>query len=375
MNERSNPMLLPPRSERDLADAEITFAELLQDSGYTTAHFGKWHIGGGGPERHGFDASDGNIGNEAAARYADPNPVDIFGMAERAELFMQDASASKRPFFVQLSWLALHNPENALEATKAKYADRGTRGRRINRAAITEDLDTGVGRVLDAIERLGLTENTYVIYMSDNGGTGRGTLAGSKGTLFEGGLRVPLIVRGPGIKAGSWSHVPVVGYDLYPTFLEWAGIDERPEPLEGGSLAKLLAGAVGHVERARPELVFHFPHYQNGTTPQSAIYADGYKLIRWYEDGRTSLFNIETDVLERTDLAERDADRAERLESRLQTILDELGAELPGPNPSYDPDQATTAGARRGASGGGRQPDGERRRRGGGRRRGNQPGG
>jgi arylsulfatase A len=351
----SNPRLIPPRSARDLPDEETTVAELLLESGYATAHFGKWHIGGGGPERHGFQVGDGDLGNEAAARFTDPNPVDIFGMAERAEQFMEQAQRDGRPFFIQLSWHALHAPENALSATREKYA-RTSRagGRQADRAAISEDLDTGVGRVLAALDRLGLSENTYVIYMSDNGGGGggRGPLSGGKGSLGEGGLRVPFIVRGPGVASGSWCHVPIVGYDLFPTYLEWAGVKEMPDRLEGGSIASLLRGDGGRVHRPAEELVFHFPHYQSGDGPHSAIRLGTSKLIKFHETGRVALYDLAVDIAERHDLHGDMRDRAADLERRLDAHLARIGAAMPVVNDLYDPDRETTT---RRAAGGARR--------------------
>lgn len=347
--QRYNTKLVAPRNVRPISTSATTFAELLQEAGYATAHFGKWHIDGGGPEQHGFDVSDGNLGNEAAAKFKDPNPVDIFGMAGRAEQFMMDAQSSDKPFYVQLSWHALHAPGNALKSTIAKYEAAGVgRDRQVQRAAITEDLDTGVGRVLDALDRLGLSENTYVIYMSDNGGGGsrQGELSGGKGSLGEGGIRVPLIVRGPGVEAGSWCHSRVVGYDFYPTFLEWAGVDAVPadvaKQLEGGSLAGLLRGKTQAVKRSSDDMVFHFPHYQSGGTPHSAIYSNEYKLIKHYETGQLALFNIDQDPGERNDLTDSHRDIALTLEKRLDTYLKTVDAQMPLPNERYDPDQPTT---------------------------------
>ena len=167
--------LLEPRNVKSISADETTIAELLEQAGYTTAHYGKWHISGGGPEKHGFDESDGDTGNENAFKFVDPNPVDIFGMAERTEAFMAKAKQAKKPFFIQLSWNALLAAENANKATMAKY-EKALSGesdfRRIKTAAITEDLDAGVGRVMASIDKLGLSDNTFVIYMSDNGSGG-----------------------------------------------------------------------------------------------------------------------------------------------------------------------------------------------------------
>ncbi|MEM6855753.1 MAG: sulfatase-like hydrolase/transferase, partial [Planctomycetota bacterium] len=320
----ANPPLLPPQNVRPISSSQTTLAELLQEAGYTTAHFGKWHLDGGGPENHGFDVSDGNIGNEASSKYTDPNPVDLFGMAERAEAFMQQADDRGQPFYVQLSWLALHSPANALKSSIEKYENAGLGNeRQVNRAALTHDMDTAVGRVMDALDRLGLADNTYVVFMSDNGGTGGNgdrrnrrratnsnhtpTLAGGKGSLWEGGIRVPLIIRGPGIAADSWSHTRVVGYDLFPTFLDVAGradlLNETSHPVEGGSLVPVLTGRSDEVDRDREELVFHFPHYQTNDGPHSAIFLDQYKLIRFDTTQRLALFDIDADPYEQNDLA------------------------------------------------------------------------
>lgn len=353
--------LIEPRNVKSISANETTVAELLKQAGYTTAHYGKWHIAGGGPEKHGYDESDGDTGNENAFKFVDPNPVDIFGMAERTEAFMAKAKQAKKPFFIQLSWNALHAAENANKATTAKY-EKALSGesdfKRIKTAAITEDLDAGVGQVLEAIDRLGLTGNTYVIYMSDNGaGGGKKVLAGGKGGVWERGIRVPFIVRGPGVKPNSWSHTRVVGYDLYPTFCEWAGIKAAslPKELEGGSIAGLLANdGRGDVKRVREELIFHFPHYQ-GDAPHSAIMLGDLKLLHFYEDHHDELYDLANDISERRDLvAQRPAD-AKKLRERLGKYLAAVNAQLPTVNPDYDPSKEPAI--KGGGKGGDKKPD------------------
>lgn len=335
--------LVEPRLIKNIASEETTIGELLRAAGYATAHYGKWHIAGGGPEKHGYDESDGDTGNEYAYKFKDPNPVDIFGMAQRAEAFMAKNQKAGKPFYIQLSWNALHASENALEATKAKYEKlaTGNNSKRATTAAITEDLDTGVGRVLDSLNRLGLAGSTYVLYMSDNGAGGgkKSGLSGGKGTVSEGGIRVPLIVRGPGVKADSWCHTPVVGFDLLPTFCEWAGVpsSKLPRGIEGGSIAGLISNAgQGSVKRTREELVFHFPHYQSDADgPQSAILLGKFKLMKFYEDDRVELFDLSTDISERNDLAARLPAESARLRARLEKYLNEIDAQLPTPNPEF----------------------------------------
>jgi len=336
--------LVEPQLIKNLSREEVTCGELLRQAGYATAHYGKWHIAGGGPGEHGYDEHDGDTGNEEAFRFTDPNPVDIFGMADRAAAFMDRSARAGKPFFIQLSWNALHAPGNALKATLAKYErmDDGGRGKRAATAAITEDLDTGVGRVLEAIDRLGLGPDTYVIYVSDNGAGGggrRGGLSGGKGSVWEGGIRVPLIVRGPGVAANSWCHVPVVGYDLLPTFCEWARIPaaKLPRGIEGGSLASVLqADGRGEVRRPSESLVFHFPHYQSGNTPHSAIRLGSLKLIKFYENDSVKLFDLSRDIGERDDLAARMPAEATRLRAALEKQLLAVHAQLPEKNPRYD---------------------------------------
>ena len=354
--------MIEPRNVRSIPAAEVTIGELLQSAGYATAHYGKWHIGGDGPAANGYHESDGNIGNEYAYRYADPNPADIFGMARRAAKFMEKNKRAHRPFFIQMSWHALHAPENAMKKTLAKYAQRMGRpvsDKRVGRAAIAENLDTGVGMVVEAIDRLGLSNNTFVIYMSDNGGGGgkarrvRGAglaggkvgLAGGKGGVWEGGIRSPMIVRGPGVPAGSWCHERIVGYDLFPTYCQWAGIpsSKLPSEIEGGSITDLLDDGRGVVKRKRDEMVFHFPHYQGVDGPHSALFLGNYKLMKFYEDNRMGLFDVEADISEQNDLAQRFPRKAKELNGLLVRYLNDVDAQMAVPNPQYDPSRIQNA--------------------------------
>jgi len=335
--------LIPPVIVRQIADRETTIGEALKRAGYATAHFGKWHLRGGGPGRHGFDAHDGDTGNKDAAPFKDPNPVDIFGISKRANAFMEASVKAGKPFYVQLSHHALHYPEHSLKATQEACARRRPRAnpRETAVAAMTENLDTGVGVVLDAIDRLGIADSTYVLYMSDNGaggGRGRGPLRGGKGSVWEGGIRVPLIIRGPGVEAGACCHARVVGYDLFPTFCELAGvIGPLPKGIEGGSIVPLFGDGKGVVKRPREELGFHFPHYQGPDGPHSALLLGDHKLIRFYETGATELYDLKKDVGERRDLAPVMAHRAKALGRQLDQYLRSVSAQMPTPNPQYDP--------------------------------------
>lgn len=338
--------LIPPPGIRAISQKEITIGELLQKAGYATAHYGKWHIDGGGPESHGYDESDGNTSNIDAAAFKDPNPVDIFGMADRAIDFMKRNQKAKKPFFIQLSFNALHYSENAKLESVQRMSDRVSAAgasmmkRQIQRLALAEDLDEGVGKVLTAIDALGLSGNTYVIYMSDNGGSEEpeGGLNGKKGSVWERGIRVPLIVRGPSIKPNTWSHQSVVGYDLFNTFCEIADISEPlPKGVEGGSLLDIFQGNDQPVKRPNDGLVFHFPNYKDEYTPHSSIILGGMKLIKIYESSELKLFNISKDISESKNLAEASPEQAEILHQKLNTYLADVGAKLPISNPEYDP--------------------------------------
>ncbi len=356
--------MIEPNLIKNIAASEITIGEQLKKAGYATAHYGKWHIAGGGPGEHGYDEHDGDTGNENAYKFVDPNPVDIFGMAERSAKFMEKNAKAGTPFFIQLSWNALHAPENALKATLAKYEKKmGEKdSKRVNTAAITEDLDTGVGMVMDAIDRLKLSNNTYVIYMGDNGsGGGRKSLSGGKGDVWEGGIRVPLIVRGPDVKANSWCHTRVVGYDWYPTFCELAGIDLKtlPKGIEGGSMLSLLNHeGQGEVKRVRDDMVFHFPHYQSDDGPHSAIYLGNLKLLRFYETDTVKLFDLSKDIGERNDISSNMPKETAELKLRLEKYLTDVHAQMATMNPNFDPSQPAVSrrggkGAEKGGKGGG----------------------
>ncbi len=332
--------LIPPPSRSHIEAGEVTIGELLQSAGYRTAHYGKWHLGGGGPGNHGYDESDGDTGNRDAAPHVEPNPVDIFGMSSRAQAFMETSRNAGKPFFIQMSFYALHYPQNASRSLVEKYQALNPRGREreIGRAAISEDLDRGVGELMAKIEELGIGDRTYVIYMSDNGSSTGNTLNGGKGDVWEGGIRVPLMVRGPGIAANSWNHQRVVGYDFYPTFCKLAGVKQKlPSTTEGGLIDHLFHGSSEPVKRPREELVFHFPHYQ-GDAPHTALFLGDYKLIRFYEDHSLQLYNVSEDIGERNNLLSEKPDLADQMLARMDAYLEAVNAGLPTPNPNYDPE-------------------------------------
>ena len=354
-----------------------TIGTVLGRAGYATAYFGKWHLGTVGPGEFGFDASDGPTGNENGNVQDPANPKDIFGITERGSAFMEKSVKEGRPFYLQLWHYAVHGPlqslKETLEASEAR--PKGEVHTDPTFAATTEDLDAGVGMTLKKIEELGIADNTFVIYMSDNGAGPRFSpntpLANGKGSLWEGGIREPLIVRGPGVKAGAFCGERVAGWDLFPTFCELAGVEEPlPEGLEGGSLTPLFSSGKGAVKRPREEVAFHYPHYGQGgegKSPQSALYLGDFKLMKFYEAGELKLFNLKNDIGEQKDLSEELPEKTDLMHKRLNAYLKQVGAALPKPNPDYDPNapverRPPPSGARRGAGAGQRPGAGGRRR-------------
>jgi len=360
---------------------EFTLAEALGAAGWRTAFLGKWHLGGEGyePERQGFEL---NLGGN---RYGNPGtywwPWKVRGrqvphLAARGqegehltERLGLEAAAWIRehagePFLLYLSFYAVHTPIEAPPDRVARYEAKrhalgipdarrwGREGERRVRlvqdhaayAALVETLDRSVGRVLDALDETGAAGNTLVVFLSDNGGlstseghpTSNLPLRAGKGWLYEGGIRVPWIVRWPGrVAPGSTSREPVITTDLYPTFLEAAGLPLRPQQhRDGRSLLPVLLGTGG---LDREALFWHYPHYSNqGGGPASAVRFGTWKLLEDLEDGHLELYDLATDPGERRDLSGERPELAATLRARLQGFREETGARYPRPRPAKE---------------------------------------
>jgi arylsulfatase A len=319
--------LITPSALTELPETETTIGELLKRAGYATAHFGKWHVGRVHPSEHGFDESDGPTNNGGPDNVAAPNPKQALAITARGIQFMERQVQNHKPFYLQLS----HYPNQP---------DRGAVKHPPPRAA--DDIaivDQTLGQILDAVDRLRLRGTTYVIYSTDHGAPGRNSpLTGGKGTVWEGGLRVPFFVTGPDIKAGTCSHVRVTGMDVFPTIAELGQVQEAlPAGIEGGSFAALLKnGGIGDVKRPRPEFVVHFPHYDRDG-PASALYLANFKLIHTYENGGTKLFDVVSDPCERHELTRESAALAKDLDARLSAYLKAMNAQMPKLNANYTP--------------------------------------
>jgi arylsulfatase A len=343
----SNGRVVAPSASIELPASEVTIAELLKRAGYATAHFGKWHVGRVSPGQHGFDENDGANGNGGPDNVDNPHPKQLYGMTEHGMDFMARQAKAGKPFYLQLSHYASRQGGDATPQALAAVKSWGKdlTEREMAEAAADLDLDIGLGMLLKKLDELGIADNTYVIFTTDHGSPGRNPpLAGGKGTVSEGGLRVPFIIRGPGIPAGACSHVRAIGEDLFPTIAALAHTSEKlPQGIEGGSLASVLASPdKGTVQRPRQEFVVHFPHYdKDAIGPASAIYAANFKLIRVYETGAVKLYDLARDPGERHDLANQMPEKATELNQRLTDYLLAVNAQMPKPNPSYDPTKPT----------------------------------
>lgn len=353
--------LLAAESKSDLDRDVVTIAEALRSNGYQTGFFGMWNLGRGRsgpttpggqgfqtvvfPENVGFgkDAYFDGRGNYLSDRLTD----EVLKFIERNE---------DRPFFVYYPDHAVHAPYDPKPDLLTKYQRKAERvgDRRANPAyaATIEAVDQNVGRILDALERRKLTDQTIVIFTSDNGGTAQFTapLRGNKGTLYEGGIRVPLAITIPGVaKAGATCHVPVTTVDLYPTLLELAQVSAPTgQTLDGVSLVPLLRGESTF---SRTRMFWHFPCYVGASTPSSAMRDGDFKLIEFFEGGgRYELYNLRTDPNETKDLADAMPDKAESLRRQLKSWQTTTTAALPrGPNPDFDPTARRPRGNQNGA--------------------------
>lgn len=363
--------LVAATSESELATEVVTLPEALKASGYATAFLGMWNLGRGRsgprtPAGQGFDTVvfPETIGFGKDAYFDGDGRYLSDRLADETLAFIE--AHRSRPFFVYLADHAVHAPFEPKPDLLAKYTRKAAAAADERDdpayAATIHAVDENVGRIVAGLERLGLADDTYVIFTSDNGGTARSTppLHGSKGQLYEGGIRVPLVVAGPRVaRKGSTSDVPVASIDLYPTLLELAGAaTPARQTLDGISWAAVMRGAA---PPARQRLFWHFPCYVGKAPPSSAMREGDYKLIEFFEDGgRFELYDLRADPGERRDLAVSLPDKSRELAAALHAWQRETQALLPsGPNPAYDPEADRPRG---GAGAGQREPRGGRRK-------------
>ncbi|MFT5128388.1 MAG: arylsulfatase A [Rhodothermales bacterium] len=355
------------RHVSNLALEEVTIAEALREGGYRTAFMGKWHLGTETyyyPEHQGFDVNIAGRDYGAPGSYFYPfkgswripttgqvlrkePPLSgkqgdylVDRIAEEAAGFI--AANQDKPFFLMVSHYAVHTPLQGKKSKVKKYEamEKATRQGKPAYAAMVESVDDSVGLVIKTLRELNLDDNTLLIFTSDNGGNAGATkhapLRANKGSSYEGGIRVPFIIRWPGkTKPASVSDVPVIGTDLYPTILAATGLPQRPhQHLDGLNLAPVLDGS-GDIDR--DALFWYYPHYNQHpqSFPAGSMRAGDWKLIENLETGAISLYNLASDIGEKVDLAASKPEKAAELLKKLRAWQTEVGADPMRPNPQY----------------------------------------
>lgn len=343
---------------------ERTIAEALKEGGYTTASVGKWHLGGPEfyPDKQGFDVNLGGCDKGQPPSYFSPyniptladGPKDEFlsdRLTDEALKFIEQNKA--RPFFVYLPHYAVHTPLMGKSNVVAKYsakADPNYPQRNAKYAALVESVDDSVGRILRRLDELKLADKTVIFFTSDNGGlvlnnvTSNLPLRAGKGSAYEGGVRVPLLVKWPGVtRSGSVCETPVITPDYFPTMLDMANVTPATgRAMDGESIVPLLKQS-GPLRR--DTIYWHYPHYHpGGATPYGAIRQGDWKLVEFYEDDHVELFNLTADLGEKNDLAARLPDKAKQLREKLTAWRKEVGAQMPTLNPDFDPASDKKAG-------------------------------
>lgn len=352
--------VVSPETTTQLPASVETYATVLRRAGYATAHFGKWHAGREDPKVNGFDENDGPNSNGGPENVSEPNPTQCYATAKLGMDFMTRQVKARRPFLLQISHYPGKSPESAtpemIEAVKRRLNNR-IDSNRIGMAAGNEEIDKTIGLVFSKLKELGQLENTYILYTADHGAQGgkaNGALTNGKGTVWEGGLRVPLLVAGPGIKPRQFSHVRASTVDVMPTILDLAGIKQVPQGVEGVSLVDVLKKDPNSPpKRMHEELVIHFPHYDKDPIgPASAIIYQNWKMIRVFETEKRMLFDLSKDIGEQHDLAQANPNIVLALDNRMMDYLRSVNAGMPKPNPNYV-EGGEKSGDRKGGKGGG----------------------
>lgn len=335
-----------------------TFAERLQAAGYTTGYFGKWHLGGPGfgPQDQGWQTAQEFQGNTLPPRVTGADEVSRTAayLTEKAVEFIE--SNKDKPFVLQVSHFAVHIPLSTRPELLAKYQAKPSMPGYPSLpayAGLLEELDESVGKIVAAIDRAGLGEQTLVFFVSDNGGletdqagrvyTSNQPLRSEKGTLYEGGIRVPAIARWPGqVPSASENAIPAITYDLYPTFVELASAElPLEQPVDGLSIVPLLGDPQKSL--SRDSLYWHLPHYHH-STPASAVRQGDWKLIEFLESGNLELYHLGRDLGEQHNLAAAESHRAEAMRAELNRWREAVGARMPTPNPNYNEAKANELG-------------------------------
>ena len=364
--------LVPNVSDLELDEDAVTIAEALKPLGYVSAHVGKWHLRGD-PGKEGYVVHDGNTNNKPGNPLAGlkrmpevvTDPKLMFSITDKAIGFMDEQVRNGTPFYLQISHYAMHSGRECLYETRNKYVNHplvqgwykkhNKEPETVNRKddpaiwlGMGEDLDGRIGAVLDKIQELEIVNETYVIVAGDNGyrhdelqldPSLKQPLHARKWWLWDGGIRVPMIVAGPGIKPGSLFTGNVVNYDFLPTFVDWAGGDpEAIQNIDGVSLADYMAGKRPNKSFLTRNLYFHYPHYRS-SIPHSAMISGSLKVIHFYEKPDIPmLFDLSHDIGEVTNLAKSRPIIYREMYDQMMRYLENIGARFPKVNSEYDPE-------------------------------------
>jgi arylsulfatase A-like enzyme len=359
--------LRPVDNVEELSLDRITIAQSLKAAGYATAIFGKWHLGETGPHhpgRRGFDEAITSAGRHV--NFTTRPKVDVPEgtwladfLTDRAEEFIRKHRSG--PFFLYLPHFGVHSPNEAPEERIARFRDKSPAGGHHSPvyAAMISQVDDSVGRIVALLDELDLTDNTIVIFSSDNGGVGgyereglnsagitdNAPLRSGKGSLYEGGTRVPFIVRWPGVTpAGSTCDVPAIHVDVFPTLLTIAGASPpEGQPLDGESLTPLFHDPAAQL--SRHAIFQHFPGYLGAgagkwrTTPVGVVQAGNWKLMEFFEDHRLELYNLADDISESRNLAADNPGKLAELQALMTAWRTSVNAPMPQPNTDPRPAQ------------------------------------
>jgi len=362
-------LITPGKAVDAIQSSETTIPELLKsipDAGYSAAHFGKWHMAGGGPDAHGFDAdaNDGATGNgpgDDGPEPINPDPKHTYTITDRALAYLDSRVTNGTAFYLQASHYAVHETTQTSQSSYNSYSGVPVGTWHTDRyyAGMTTDLDINVGRLLEKLDELGIRNSTYVIYQGDNGAPKSQSenypLRGYKPEVWEGGTRTPTFVRGPGVLADAQCDTPVMGIDILPTIWEWAtgSNSNLPSNVDGGSLVAAINN-ISHGSNSPAaimrsgEFVHHSPHYVGPNAwpndwqlnakdmrPRSSLHEGDYKLVANYEPGTIELYDLKSDIGAQTNLSPAQLAIKWQLWVRLRDYLKLVQAQMPTLDPTY----------------------------------------
>ena len=353
--------LIPIKNKRGITTDVITIAESLKTAGYTTGTFGKWHLGED-PDKQGFDVNVAGSHQGMTFHYFSPYQLPNIEDGPKGEYLTERLTSEvidwvkttkDQPFFAYVPFYTVHSPYQAVIDKVNKYHEKGIKSmREATYAAMVEHMDDNVGRILDTLASEGLEDNTVVIFTSDNGGYRMSSfptpLRGGKGSYYDGGVRVPLIIRWPEKVKPGLDHTPIINADFYPTLVTLTKSKQPNQELDGVDLTAHLLGKKDISDR---DLFWHFPVYLQAhnaqtdqgqdplfrTRPGSAIRSGDWKLIQYFENNEFELYNLADDLAEQDNLVSEHPNKAKMLKAKLQAWQQRIGADIPTRlNPQFD---------------------------------------